>query len=476
MEQFDCIVIGAGPGGYPAALQAAALGKRVAVIEQGALGGTCLNRGCIPTKTLLHASEAYLSAQQASRFGVQCSAIAVDYPALWAHKDETVASLRSGIAQQFAKRKITHITGRATVQDAHCVSVALPDGTKAEYQGEYILIATGSAPAIPPIKGVQHSNVLTSDEVFNQNRLGAGGAQPFASVVIIGGGVIGMEMATIYSNLGCQVTVLEGLARILAPFDKEIAQNLKMILKKRGVQIIAPALVEEILPTQAGLTCIYQEKGVQKSVSAEGVLLSVGRVATTEGLFAPALAAQLSFARGYLDTNEQFQTALPSIYAIGDVRGKVQLAHVATAEGAAAIANMFGTAQAHQNLALIPSCVYTEPEIASVGISADEAKAAGIAVITGKYIMSVNGKSVLSLAERGFMKIVADATTRRVLGAQLMCSRATDMIGECTLAIANELTVEQMLRAVRPHPTFAEGIGEALEAMPSATNESKSHI
>ncbi len=465
MEQFDCIVIGAGPGGYPAALQAAALGKRVAVVEQGELGGTCLNRGCIPTKTLLHASNLYAEALHAARFGVECGSPSMNYPALWAHKDATVATLRSGIATQFAKSKITHITGRATVQDAHLVSVQLPDGTVAEYQGAFILIATGSAPAIPPIAGVQQPNVLTSDDIFNRNLLGQTSETAFASVVIIGGGVIGMELASVYSALGSQVTVLEGLERILAPFDKEIAQNLKMILKKRGVQIIAPAMVQEIRSAQGRLSCIYQEKGVEKTITAEGILLSTGRVATTAGLFAPALAQQLTFTRGYVDTNAQFQTALPSIYAIGDVRGKVQLAHTATAEGAAAIAAMFGTAGGHQNLALVPSCVYTEPEIACVGLTADAAKAAGIASITGKYIMSVNGKSVLSLQERGFIKIVADAQTRRILGAQLMCARATDMIGECTLAIANGLTVEQMLAAIRPHPTFAEGIGEALEKM-----------
>ncbi len=274
-----------------------------------------------------------------------------------------------------------------------------------------------------------------------------------------------MEMATIYSNLGCTVTVLEGLDRILAGFDKEIAQNLKMILKKRGVNIITAAKVQEITQDGENLRCIYTEKEQQKEISAEGILVSTGRKATTAGLFAPALEAQLAFERGYLQTDEHFQTAVPSIYAIGDVRGKIQLAHMATAEGEVAINAMFATPEiGGKNLALIPSCVYTQPEIACVGLTTDQAKAEGRAVITGKYIMSVNGKSVLSLQERGFIKIVADQETRRVLGAQLMCARATDMIGELTLAIAAQLTIEQCRDIVRPHPTFAEGIGEALAA------------
>ncbi len=471
---YDLIVIGAGPGGYPAALEAAALGKRVAVVEQNALGGTCLNRGCIPTKTLLHSSALYHECNTAARFGVQCDAVAVDYPALWAHKDATVASLRGGIAQHFKKSKIDHIAGRATVLDAHTVSVVPtpPDDPAAPYdaaplqlEGEYLLIATGSAPAIAPIPGVNLPNILTSDDVFDRNLLGTTPETPFGSVIVIGGGVIGMEMTTIYTNLGCRVTVLEGLDRILATLDKEIAQNLKMILKKRGATIVTGAMVQEITAEDGGqLTCHYTEKGQDKTVTADGILLSTGRSATTNGLFAPALGAQLQFTRGYLDTDAHFQTAVPSIYAIGDVRGKTQLAHIATAEGAAAIAAMFGQAQT-QNLSLVPACVYTDPEIASVGLSADEAKAAGTAVVTGKYIMSVNGKSVLSLQERGFIKLVADADSRKLLGAQLMCARATDMIGEITIAIANELTVEQMRAAIRPHPTFAEGIGEALAQM-----------
>lgn len=463
-HQYDLVVIGAGPGGYPAALKAAKLGKRTAVVENRDLGGTCLNRGCIPTKTLLHTSGLYREIRNAGAFGIRAGEPELDLKKLWQHKDEVVQSLQDGIAQSFQKQKVALYRGTGHIMEPGRVTVTSEDGTVQELSAANILIATGSRPATPPIPGAGLEGVITSDDVLDKNRLGQNEDSLYGRIVIIGGGVIGMEMATVYSDLGSQVTVIEAMDRILPGMDREIAQNLKMILKKRGVDIHASSTVKEITRTDKTLVCHYEEKGKPSEAIADGILISVGRKPNTEGLFEPALEGRITINRGYLKVDMHYQTEVPGIYAIGDVIGEIQLAHMATAEGNHAVAHMFGIA-AEQNLTAIPSCVYTDPEIACIGITADEAKAAGLEATTSKYIMSVNGKSVLSKQERGFIKLVADKSTGNLLGAQLMCARATDMIGELGLAIGKALTAKDLTSVVMPHPTFAEGIAEAAEGI-----------
>lgn len=461
-NQYDLVVIGAGPGGYPAALKAAKMGKRVAVVETRELGGTCLNRGCIPTKTLLHTSGLYREIGKAAEFGIRCGSPELDLQGLWKHKDEVVQNLRDGIAQGFQKQKVTLYRGTGRVTEPGCVEVTLADGTVQALAAVNILIATGSRPSVLPIPGAELDGVVSSDHVLDGNRLGKDEDSLYDRVVIVGGGVIGMEMATVFSDLGSRVTVLEAMDRILPGMDKEISQNLKMIMKKRGVEIHASSIVKEIAGTDNGLVCRYEEKGRASEAFADGILISVGRKPNTEGLFGTGMEGRIGIERGYVKVDEHYQTGVPGIYAIGDVIGGIQLAHMATAEGTHAVGHMFGR-EAGQNLSVIPSCVYTDPEIACVGISADEAKAAGIEVKTGKYIMSVNGKSVLSKQERGFIKLVAENKTGKLLGAQLMCARATDMVGELGLAIGKEMTLKDLASVVMAHPTFAEGIAEAAE-------------
>lgn len=458
--QYDLVVIGAGPGGYPAALKAAKLGKRTAVVEKRDLGGTCLNRGCIPTKTLLHTSGLYRKIRGAADFGIRCAGAKLDMPELWRHKEEVVQSLRNGIAQGFQKQKVALYKGNGRIKEPGCVEVELEDGTVRTLSAANILIATGSRPAVPPIPGADLEGVINSDDVLDRNLLGGSNDRPYDRIVIIGGGVIGMEMATVYSDLGSQVTVIEAMDRILPAMDKEISQNLKMIMKKRGVDIHASSTVKEIARTEGGLICRYEEKGKQAEAEADGILISIGRKPNTEGLFGPELEGRIHLERGYVKVDGHYQTGVPGIYAVGDAIGGIQLAHMATAEGSHAVSHMF--AREHEgNLSAIPSCVYTDPEIASIGLSADEAKAAGLSVKTGKYIMSVNGKSVLSKQERGFIKLVAENGTGKLLGAQLMCARATDMVGELGLAITKGMTAKDLSTVVMAHPTFAEGIAEA---------------
>ena len=451
-DRYDLIVIGAGPGGYEAAIEAAKSGMKTALIERRELGGTCLNRGCIPTKTLLHTAELYREVSGASSMGLEAENLRCNMAQLQTRKNAVVEQLRGGIASLMKANRVTVIQGSASIVDSGQVRVE-PDGT--ELETEHILIATGSTPAVPPIPGADLPGVVTSDELLDCDKLPQ-------SLVIIGGGVIGMEFASVFSALGCRVTVVEALERILANMDKEISQNLKMIMKKRGVDIHAAAMVQEIAADpEGGLICSYTEK--DKPAQAL-VLIATGRRACTEGLFAAdASEAVKSMAmdRGRIQVNGCFETSVPGIYAIGDVTGGIQLAHAATAQGRNAVAAMAGK-EPSIDLSVIPGCVYTDPEIGCAGITADEAKAAGLEVISRKYVMGANGKSILSGQERGFIKVVAAADTHRILSAQMMCARATDMISQFSAAIVNGLTLEDLARVVFPHPTFSEAMGEVV--------------
>ena len=446
---YDLIVIGAGPGGYVAAIRAAQLGMKVAVVEEREVGGTCLNRGCIPTKTLLHTAKVLGECRHFEELGLEAGAVKVNMPALIARKEAVSQQLRGGIEQLLKGNKITLIASRAAICGEH--QVQLSDGQILE--GTHILIAAGSVPAKPPIPGSELPGVLDSDALLAADTL-------VKRLVIIGGGVIGMEFATVFAALGVEVTVIEALERVLANMDQEISQNLSMLLKKDGIAIQTAAKVEAIMQTADGLSVQFVQKEKSQTAEADAVLIAVGRSANTAGLFTAGFS--LPMERGKLLVNEHYQTACPHIYAIGDCIPGIQLAHLASAQGIAAVEHIKGETCA-LNLALVPSCVYTDPEIACVGLSADEAKAAGQNVVVGKYVMTGNGKSIIEQEKRGFIKLVFSADNQVLLGAQLMCARATDMIGELTTAIANGLTAKQLASAIRAHPTFGEGIGEAVE-------------
>lgn len=473
-DKFDLVVIGAGPGGYEAAVEGVQKGMKVALVENRELGGTCLNRGCIPAKTILHTAELYHELQSGPSIGLTAREPVIDMEMVQKRKDEVLEQLRKGIASLMKTNRISVFYGTGTILDREHVKVALsgektgekaeeqPDGQKQDQvvlETGHILIATGSVPACPPIPGSSLPGVVTSDGLLDKKDL-------FEHLIIIGGGVIGMEFASVYSSLGHGVTVIEALDRILPTMDKEIAQNLKMIMKKRNVDIHTGAKVEEILRTEdgAGLICRYVEKDKPCEARADGILIAAGRRAYTGGLITDESSQEvkdMAMERGRIVTDETYETSVPGIYAIGDVTGGIQLAHAATAQGRNAVAHMAG-----ENMVIrtdiVPSCVYTNPEIGCVGISADEAKARGIEAVTKKYIMSANGKSILSQQERGFIKVVADSDSHRILGAQMMCARATDMISQFAVAMANGLTLEDMAKVIFPHPTFSEGILEAV--------------
>lgn len=449
MKAYDLIVIGAGPGGYEAAFEAADLGMKTALVEKEALGGTCLNHGCIPTKSLLHAAELYRQLKEAGPFGIRAEQITADGEQMQAQKNDVVAQLRKGIETTAAKKKIDVYRGTGTLLENRCVSVKTADGEES-LQGTHILLATGSRPALPPIPGMDLEGVVTSDELLERSE------KP-ERLAIIGGGVIGVEFASLYAALGSSVTVIEAMPQLLPNLDREIAQSLKMLMKKRGVRVMTGARVQEIRKNGDGSLGLNLEG--EDPVETDLVLVSVGRRPNTENLFGDN--GQPAMERGRILVNAYGETNLPGVYAVGDVTGGIMLAHAATAAGRNAVRHMAGMPPC-ADVRYIPSCIYTVPEIACVGMSLDEAKAAGIQADSHKVLMTANGKTVLSGAERGYIRVVYEKESGKLLGAQMMCERASDMISEFTQALVSGLTLKDMQRAVRPHPTFCEAITEAV--------------
>lgn len=454
MSDYQLIVIGAGPGGYTAALRAAKLGLHTAIVERREVGGTCLNRGCIPTKTLLHASQVYSDAAEGARMGVHAGNISYDMGEIFAYKRSVSDKLRQGIHALLKGAKVDVVEGTAQITAPGEVTVTAPDGAAVQYTAERILAATGSVNVRPPIPGLELPGVMTSDELLE------GTDKPFESLVIIGGGVIGVEFATFYSNLGCRVTLVEGMANLLPMMDRELGQNLAQILKKKGVEVLTSAMVQSLEPAEGGLCVHLRQKDKDVAVTGEKVLCAIGRRAYFDGLFAPEMMPALNGKRLLVDEN--YQTSIPGVYAIGDASSAVQLAHVAAAQGTDCVERMCGS-KGTTDLRVIPSCIYSAPEIAVVGLTEAEAKEQGIPAVSGKCTLFSNARTIIEDPGRCFMKLVGRTDTREIIGAQLMCQHASDMISQISTAMVNHLTAEQLLSVMRPHPSFEEAMAEAVE-------------
>ncbi len=453
MYDFELLVIGAGPGGQTAALRAAKLGKKTAVVEAREPGGTCVNRGCVSTKTLLHSSSLYRAALEGAAVGVHAEGLRADLGEIFQNKLRVAQTLSQGVESMFKSAKIPLLRGRARILAPHRVEICAPDGELAVVSAESILIATGAAPMRLPLPGMELPGVLTSEELLK------GPDRLYRSLVVIGGGVIGIEFASFFSDLGCEVTILEGLDRLLPMLDRELGQNLALILKKKNVRVCPNALVERVEACEEGLRVRFSTRGQADSVTGEAVLCAVGRRAAWEGLFAQGLQPELD--GRILKVNRRYETSIPSIYAIGDVASQTQLAHVAAAQGQA-FAELLCGLENRVDMRIVPSCVYCRPEIAVVGLTEAEAKAQGIPVKTGKCVMGGNARTLIEDPGRSFMKVLAHSDTGEILGAQLMCLGAPDMISQISEAIANRMTPEQLLLAMRPHPTYEEALSDAL--------------
>ena len=454
MRVLDLVVIGAGPGGYVAAIRAAQKGLKTAIVESGDVGGTCLNRGCIPTKSMVHSAQLYKKAAGGAMFGLVAKEVGFDFDVINARKMEAVEKLRTGTEHLLKTHKVQIIRGRATVTGLHRVSVATDAGEEGIEAGN-IIVATGSRPALLPDAMQHHTHVITTDEALSKD------AKLYKRILISGGGVIGVEFASIYNALGCEVTIVGSRENLLRRLDPEISKNLMLLFKKRGISIITPGRIQDIKEDKQTLLCQISHNDEMKEVACDGVLVCIGRRPVTEGIFGEGLDVEMD--NGYIVVNESMQTNIPHIYAIGDCTlHSTQLAHAASAQGLNAVAHITGESPA-SNMRAVPGCIYTDPEISTAGLTENEAIEQGYEVKTGKYLMGGNGESVVTNEDRGFIKLVFDAKTDVILGAHLMCARATDIITELTCAIANKLTAQELTSVIRPHPTYAEGITEAAE-------------
>lgn len=452
---FDLLIIGGGPGGYGAAEYAAHHGYTVALVERDRLGGTCLNRGCVPTKAYLHTAEVM---SEAAAYAPQ-SLAHFDRSAMFARKNETVETLVKGIGMLMKAGKIALYEGTGTLLSPiapFAVRVTRADGTAETLESRRVLIATGSAPSRLPVVGCDNPAVWTSDDL-----LAEAGTSPFQSLLIVGGGVIGVEMACIYALLGVAVTILEAEKRCLPMLDVELGRSAEAMLKGFAITLLTDARLQGIAQTQNGFTATYEKNGTADNVTCEHALLATGRRPVTDGLLDSGVT--LAMNRRFIAVDEHFRTNLAGVYAVGDVNGVFQLAHAAHAQGVAAVSDMLGI-PSPINPNLVPSCVYTVPEIASVGLTTDEAKAQGLEVVIGKALTTQNARTLIEGLGRGFVKLVFAKESRKLVGAQLFCGRATDLVGELTVAIENGLTAAALLRPLRAHPTFEESITDAVLA------------
>ena len=438
---FDVAVLGGGPGGYEAAIRCAQLGLKTCLIEARELGGTCLNRGCIPTKALLHGAELYESAKNGGAFGITGD-LQLDFAQLAAFKDDRVAKLRRGIEALEAAHGVEVVKGFGRVVGPHALDV---QGRRITW--DKLILAMGSAPAKPPVPGME--SAFTSDEVLAAKFV-------VSSMIIVGGGVIGLEFATLFASLGKKVTIIEMMPEILPGCIPEITAKIKAVLKKKGVEFILGAKVTGVIN---GRCVTFERDGAPDERRASAVIVCAGRRPMTRDCGLETIGLETD-RRGFIEVDDHLRTAVEGVYAIGDITGKIQLAHVATAQGMAAAANCAGR-DAAMRYDRVPACIYTSPEIAFIGLSEEAAKAKGIEVETGSFNVAANGRSAVMNESTGLIKLVAEKGTGRVLGCQIMAPRATDMIAEVAAVMELEGTVERLSNVIHPHPTVSEIIGEA---------------
>ena len=445
------VVIGAGPGGYVTAIKAAQLGADVAIVESGSVGGTCLNVGCIPTKALIHATSLYEAVvHQAAQVGVSVTGASLDWGKAQQYKASIVKRLVGGVDGLLKANGVKKYTGKGIVKDAHTVQVGSDTIT-----ADYIILAVGSEPVHLRFPGANLPGVIDSTGALALEQVPK-------SMVIIGGGVIGIEFASMFAAAGAQCTIVEALPNILPPIDKEIVALVQADLEKRGVKILTNAKVESIEGSGAELSVHMDYNGQKQAVQGEKVIMAVGRRALTGGIGLEEAGVALE--RGKVVTDDHFQTNIPSIFAIGDCNGKMMLAHAASAQGVAAVEYIL-TGKCHYHSETIPSCIYLEPEVASVGLKEEDLQARGIAYSCGKFALSANGKSLIENGGVGLIKILADTKYGQVLGVHMYGPRVTDLIAACALAIRLESTVDELTSTIWAHPTVGEAIGEAAEAV-----------
>jgi dihydrolipoamide dehydrogenase len=452
MVEKDLVILGGGPGGYVAAIRAAQLGGKVTLIEKENLGGTCLNWGCIPTKALLRGVELLDSLEGAKDFGIQVESVAIDFSKLMARKDRAVKTLVSGVSGLMKGNGIEVIKGLAKMVSPHKIEVVNDQQAKEVYQAQKIILATGSVSAEVPIPGGKLPGVIDSYGALQMKQVPE-------SLFIIGAGPIGLEFGTIYAALGAKVTVMEMLPQILPSEDPEIAASLEKSLRRFKIQTVTGAQVRGITEGPEGkLQVTALVGGEEKSFSSQYVLMAVGRKPNVDGFGLEE--AGVIFGKKGIAVNDKMETNVPGIYAIGDVTGKWLLAHYAMAQGEVAAKNALGQ-EAQMDERVVPRCVYTLPEVASVGLTEGKAIEEGYEVKIGRFPFAANGKATILGERNGFVKIVADKKYDEILGVHIFGPHATDLIGEAVVAMRLEGTAPDIAQAIHPHPTLTEAMMEA---------------
>jgi dihydrolipoamide dehydrogenase len=447
----DLTIIGGGPGGYVAALRAAHLGGRVALVEMDAVGGCCLNRGCIPTKALLRSTEVLDLARSAKEFGVQAGEAQADFAAMQDRSRRVVGQLVKSIEHLLASRQVTLVRGRAQFTAPDALAVETADGVLA-VRSPKMLICTGAVPARPPIPGADGAGVFTSDEAVRMT-------EAPRSVVVIGAGAVGAEWAFIYHSVGAKVTVIEMLGHVLPLEDAEIVEDLGRAMRRRRIDVFTSAKVDEIRDAAEGKEVVFTVNGETKTVAAEQVMMATGRVPYTEGLGLETIGVEMN--RRAIKVNDRMETNVPGVYAAGDVVGGIQLAHVASREGEIAVINALSGNEAMQYDA-IPSCTFTRPEVSSVGLTEAEARERGSDPKVGRFAFRGLGKAQTMGERDGMVKIVADADSDVVLGVHICGPHATDLIGEGVLAVQQKITARELAEVIHAHPTLPEAVLEAV--------------
>ncbi len=455
-EPLDLVVIGSGPGGYVAAIRAAQLGLEVAVVEKDpAFGGTCLHRGCIPTKALLRTAGLLQEVQRADEFGIAVGSAALDVAGAHAFKRRVVEKNAKGIDYLFKKNKVRGVHGRARLTGPHRVEVEA-GGERQQLEAKHLLIATGSVPREIPVAPTDGERVLNSDHVLELERVPE-------SLVVLGAGAVGTEFASLFASFGSKVTLAEMLPRLLPLEDEEISKELERNFRKRGIQCLTGHQLAAVEQRPEGLELRLEAEGGARTVTAETLLVAVGRAPVTGGdLGLGEIGVVLE--KGYVRVNEYMQSSVPHVYAIGDVVNTPWLAHVASAEGIVAVEHMAGAPTRPLDYDRVPGVTFCDPEVGSVGLTEAEARERGYQVATGKFPFSALGKAAIEGKTAGFVKVVRETRYDQLLGVHIIGPHATELIAEACVALQVESTTEEVFRTIHAHPTLAEAMAEAAHA------------
>lgn len=449
--QMDVVVIGGGPGGYVAAIKAAQLGAKTCVVEMDKVGGTCLNRGCIPTKALYRNAEILNTLKEIDKFGISVSSYEVDINKVHDRKDTVVSTLVSGVEQLLKANGVEVVEGRAVLKDKNTVSVTLNSGDTREITTKNIILATGSKPSMPPIEGADIDGIMTSDEILNLREIPD-------TLLVIGGGVIGMEFAGIFNSLGTKVTVIQSGDGILKFADSDLTKRLTASVKKKGVNVQLNTRIKKIEKSENGYIITADSKKGEVTFEAEKVLMSIGRSPLTQNIGLEEVGVE--FDKRGIKVNDKFETSVEGIYAIGDVNGKCMLAHAASHQGITVAERIMGH-DSDANHDLVPNCVFVFPELSTIGPSEDELKAEGKEYKVSKFMFAANGKA-LSLGEtEGLVKVIADKDDT-IIGVHILGPHASDLIHEGVLAVNKKMNVKDIADTIHAHPTLSESFVEAV--------------